>query len=183
MVAALSAQPNKTAREVLKQSLNDQNPDKAAAGGDRHSFHWPDSRRRSFSATDSQGHGFQGAADVRGGQGPPGSRGQKWRAAGAVQSGQCRLRRRFQGRFGHPTNARHSLARRGLRPPAGTYGNDKYWAVKAGVSKALGICGNAGSIARLEQGLFDSREAVKDISAASIVRISLRLEDDQAGGE
>ena len=69
MVAALSAQPNKTAREVLKQSLNDQNPDKAAAGGDRHSFHWPDSRRRSFSATDSQGHGFQGAADVRGGQG------------------------------------------------------------------------------------------------------------------
>jgi HEAT repeat protein len=64
-----------------------------------------------------------------------------------------------------------------------TYGNDKHWVVKAAAAKALGKCGNADSIPRLEQGLADSQEAVKDMSAASIVRISMKSEGKQAGAE
>jgi len=49
---------------------------------------------------------------------------------------------------------------------------DKNWAVKAAAAKGIGLCGNAESIAKLEQGLSDSHEAVKDMSAAAIIRIS-----------
>ena len=54
------------------------------------------------------------------------------------------------------------------------YTNDKNWAVKAAAAKGLGECGNADSIPKLEQGLSDSHEAVKDMSAASIIRLSLK---------
>jgi HEAT repeat protein len=52
------------------------------------------------------------------------------------------------------------------------YTNDKNWAVKAASAKGLGQCGNADSIPKLEQGLSDSHEAVKDMSAAAIIRLS-----------
>jgi HEAT repeat protein len=64
-----------------------------------------------------------------------------------------------------------------------TYGNDKSWVVKAASAKALGKCGNVDSVPRLEQGLSDSQEAVKDMSAASIVRISMKSEGKPAGAE
>ncbi len=50
--------------------------------------------------------------------------------------------------------------------------NDKNWVVKAAAAKGLGLCGNADSIPKLEQGLSDSHEAVKDMSAAAIIRLS-----------
>jgi len=52
------------------------------------------------------------------------------------------------------------------------YANDKNWAVRAASAKGLGQCGNADSIPKLEQGLSDSHEAVKDMSAGAIVRLS-----------
>lgn len=55
--------------------------------------------------------------------------------------------------------------------------NDKNWAVKAAAAKGLGQCGDADSIPRLETALSDSHEAVKDMSAAAIVRLSLGLRD------
>jgi len=51
---------------------------------------------------------------------------------------------------------------------------DKNWAVKAASAKGLGQCGNADSIPKLEQGLSDSHEAVKDMSAAAIIRLNLQ---------
>lgn len=50
--------------------------------------------------------------------------------------------------------------------------NDKNWAVKAAAANGLGECGNTDSIPKLEQGLSDSHEAVKDMSAAAIIRLS-----------
>lgn len=50
--------------------------------------------------------------------------------------------------------------------------SDKNWAVRAASAKALGVCGNGGSIPKLEQNLADGHEAVKYMSAASIVRLS-----------
>ena len=49
---------------------------------------------------------------------------------------------------------------------------DKNWAVKAASAKGLGQCGNSESIPKLEQGLSDSHEGVKDMSAAAIIRLS-----------
>ena len=57
-----------------------------------------------------------------------------------------------------------------------TYQNDKNWVVKAAAAKALGKCGSPGSVPRLEQGLADSQEAIKDMSAGSIIRITLKSE-------
>lgn len=57
-----------------------------------------------------------------------------------------------------------------------TFGNDRNWAVRAAAAKALGKCGSPDSIPRLEQALSDSQEAVKDMSAASIVKINLKSE-------
>jgi len=61
-----------------------------------------------------------------------------------------------------------------LRLVEWTFANDKNWVVKAAAAKAIGKCGGSDSIPRLEQGLSDSHEAVKDMSAAGIVRISLK---------
>ncbi len=52
--------------------------------------------------------------------------------------------------------------------------NDKNWAVKAAAAKGLGQCGNSDSIPKLETGLSDSHEAVKDMSAAAIIRLSAK---------
>lgn len=49
---------------------------------------------------------------------------------------------------------------------------DKNWAVKAASARAIGQCGNADAIPKLEQHLSDSRDAVKFMAAASIVRLS-----------
>lgn len=51
---------------------------------------------------------------------------------------------------------------------------DKSWAVKAAAAKALGQCGTQDSIPKLEQNLSNSRDAVKFMAAASIVKISLK---------
>jgi len=59
--------------------------------------------------------------------------------------------------------------------------NDKNWAVKAAAAKGLGQCGNADSIPKLEQGLSDSHEAVKDMSAAAIIRLSGKTDEKTAG--
>lgn len=59
--------------------------------------------------------------------------------------------------------------------------NDKNWAVKAAAAKGLGQCGNADSIPKLEQGLSDSHEAVKDMSAAAIIRLSQKSGEKTAG--
>jgi HEAT repeat protein len=64
-----------------------------------------------------------------------------------------------------------------------TYTNDKNWVVKAASAKGLGKCGNPDSIPKLEQGLSDSHEAVKAMSAAAIIRISLKPAEKQAGAE
>ncbi len=58
--------------------------------------------------------------------------------------------------------------------------NDKNWAVKAAAAKGLGQCGNADSIPKLEQGLSDSHEAVKDMSAAAIIRLSEKSREKTA---
>ena len=51
---------------------------------------------------------------------------------------------------------------------------DKNWAVKAAAAKGIGQCGNADSIPKLEQGLSDSHETVKDMSAGAIIKLSLQ---------
>lgn len=61
-----------------------------------------------------------------------------------------------------------------------SFTNDKNWAVKAASAKGLGQCGNADSIPKLEQALSDSHEAVKDMSAAAIIRIHLKSGDKTA---
>lgn len=57
------------------------------------------------------------------------------------------------------------------------YTNDKNWAVKAAAAKGLGQCGDADSIPKLETGLSDSHEGVRDMSAAAIIRLSLGPKD------
>jgi HEAT repeat protein len=49
---------------------------------------------------------------------------------------------------------------------------DRSWAVKAASARAIGQCGKPDAIPRLEQNLSDSHDAVKFMSAASIVRLS-----------
>jgi HEAT repeat protein len=50
--------------------------------------------------------------------------------------------------------------------------DDKTWAERATAAKALGRCGNADAIPKLEQNLSDSNTAVRFMSAASIIRLS-----------
>jgi HEAT repeat protein len=58
--------------------------------------------------------------------------------------------------------------------------DDKNWAVKASVAKAIGQCGNLDSIPTLERNLSDSHPAVRFMSAASIVRLSAGPTQKQA---
>ena len=51
--------------------------------------------------------------------------------------------------------------------------DDKSWAVRAAVAKALGQCANQNSVPALERNLSDSHVAVRFMSAASVIRISL----------
>ena len=64
-----------------------------------------------------------------------------------------------------------------------TFMNEKSWAVRAAAAKGIGKCGNAGSIAKLETALSDSNVAVKAMSAASIIRLTLKTEPRQTGAE
>jgi hypothetical protein len=52
--------------------------------------------------------------------------------------------------------------------------DDKTWAEKAAAAKALGRCGNPDAIPKLEENLSNSNAAVKFMSAASIIRLSLK---------
>ena len=58
--------------------------------------------------------------------------------------------------------------------------DDKSWAVKAAVAKALGQCGNRDTIPTLERNLSDSHPAVRFMSAAAIIRISAKPDQKQA---
>ena len=58
--------------------------------------------------------------------------------------------------------------------------NDKNWAVKAAAAKGLGKCGTRESIPSLETALSDSHEAVRAMSAASIIRLSRKPEQASA---
>ena len=53
-----------------------------------------------------------------------------------------------------------------------TFASDKSWAVRAASARALGQCGGPNSIPKLELGLSDSHDAVRDMAAAAIVRLS-----------
>jgi HEAT repeat protein len=48
---------------------------------------------------------------------------------------------------------------------------EKNWAVKAAAAKALGQCGQKDAIPKLEQSLADSRDAVRFMAAAAIIRL------------
>ncbi|MBZ5609554.1 MAG: HEAT repeat domain-containing protein [Acidobacteriia bacterium] len=63
------------------------------------------------------------------------------------------------------------------------FANDKNFAVKAAAAKGLGKCGNRDSIPKLETGLSDSHEAVKAMSAAAIIRLSLNPEQKASVGQ
>ena len=60
---------------------------------------------------------------------------------------------------------------------------DKSWAVKASVAKALGQCGSQNTIPTLERNLSDSHAAVRFMSAAAIIRISVGAGQKQANLE
>lgn len=60
---------------------------------------------------------------------------------------------------------------------------EKSWAVRAAAAKGLGKCGTADNIPKLETGLSDSHEAVAAMSAASIIRLTLKPAAKQAGAE
>ena len=62
-----------------------------------------------------------------------------------------------------------------------TFTSDKSWAVRAASAKAIGQCGGANSIPRLEQGLSDSHDAVRDMAAAAIIRLSSNEHPNKAG--
>jgi HEAT repeat protein len=49
--------------------------------------------------------------------------------------------------------------------------SEKNWAVKAAAARALGQCGHQEAIPKLEQSLADSRDAVRFMAAASIIRL------------
>jgi HEAT repeat protein len=57
-----------------------------------------------------------------------------------------------------------------------TFTNDKNWAVKAAAAKGLGKCGSPDSIPKLETALSDSHEGLKAMSAAAIIRLTLKPE-------
>ena len=48
---------------------------------------------------------------------------------------------------------------------------DENWGVRVAVAKALGECGNEGSIAKLRPLLNDDRHAVRYMAAASIIKL------------
>jgi len=52
-----------------------------------------------------------------------------------------------------------------------TCAGDKNWAVKAAAARALGQCGHEEAIPKLEQSLADSRDAVRFMAAAAIIRL------------
>jgi HEAT repeat protein len=52
--------------------------------------------------------------------------------------------------------------------------SDSNWEVRASAAKALGERGNADSVPKLQLGLADTRDAVRTLSAASIIRIEER---------
>lgn len=64
-----------------------------------------------------------------------------------------------------------------------SFTNDKSWAVKAAAAKGLGKCGTAEAIPKLETALSDSHEAVKTMSAAAIIRLTLKPGQNQSGAE
>ena len=64
-----------------------------------------------------------------------------------------------------------------------SFSNDKSWTVKAAAAKGLGKCGSPDSIPKLETALSDSHEAVKAMSAAAIIRLTLKPEQKQSGAE
>ncbi|HEX6897863.1 MAG TPA: HEAT repeat domain-containing protein [Bryobacteraceae bacterium] len=64
-----------------------------------------------------------------------------------------------------------------------SFTNDKSWAVKAAAAKGLGKCGTVESIPKLETALSDSHEAVKTMSAAAIIRLTLKPGQNQSGAE
>ncbi|HYL37881.1 MAG TPA: HEAT repeat domain-containing protein [Bryobacteraceae bacterium] len=64
-----------------------------------------------------------------------------------------------------------------------SFTNDKNWAVKAAAAKGLGKCGSPDSIPKLETALSDSHEAVKAMSAAAIIRLTLKPAEKPAGAE
>jgi len=64
-----------------------------------------------------------------------------------------------------------------------SFTNDKSWTVRAAAAKGLGKCGSSDSIPKLETALSDSHEAVKAMSAAAIIRLTLKPEQKQAGAE
>jgi HEAT repeat protein len=51
---------------------------------------------------------------------------------------------------------------------------DNSWEVRASAAKALGERGGADSVPKLEKALYDSRDAVRTLAAASIIRIAER---------
>jgi HEAT repeat protein len=61
-----------------------------------------------------------------------------------------------------------------------SFRKDENWAVKAAAAKGMGECGNSDSIPNLEQALSDSHAAVKDMSAAAIIRISITSSENVA---
>ncbi len=63
------------------------------------------------------------------------------------------------------------------------YDNDKNWAVKAAAAKAIGQCGNHDSIPHLETGLSDSNVAIRCMSAAAIIKLSMKPSRKRSGAE
>lgn len=55
--------------------------------------------------------------------------------------------------------------------------DDKNWAVRAAAARSLGKCANQDSIPKLEQALSDSRDAVRLMAAAAIIRLSVKQGD------
>jgi hypothetical protein len=64
-----------------------------------------------------------------------------------------------------------------------SFTNDKNWTVRAAAAKGLGKCGSPDTIPKLETALSDSNVAVKAMSAAAIIRLSLKSEQKPAGAE
>jgi HEAT repeat protein len=58
--------------------------------------------------------------------------------------------------------------------------DDKSWAVKATVAKALGQCGNPEAVPTLERYLSDSHAAVRFMAAAAIIKLELKAGEKQA---
>jgi len=64
-----------------------------------------------------------------------------------------------------------------------SFTNDKSWTVKAAAAKGLGKCGSSDAIPKLETALSDSHAAVKAMSAAAIIRLSLKPAQSKSGAQ